>query len=116
MNEGKRLEQFWQAIDDAKSDFVPYLHLHHLGREAGAHTLSILQLELDLSTALLNQVKQEERRQSLKLIVRRVLTHIEDLRHATSLSSAYPCSFIAEAAVPLQCLERRGSSRSQAPL
>jgi hypothetical protein len=81
-----RLLEFWEAIDDTKSHFIPDLHLHHLGRETGAHTLGIFQFELDLTSAALDQMKQQQRGQPVELLIGGVLTHVEDLRHAVSLS------------------------------
>jgi hypothetical protein len=81
-----RLLEFGKAIDNAKSDFVPDLHLHHLGRETGAHALSVFQFELNLTSAPLDQMKQEQCRQPVQFLIGGVLTHVEDLRHAISLS------------------------------
>jgi hypothetical protein len=73
--------QFGQAVDDPQSDFITDLHLDHFGRQAGAHVLGILQFELHLASTSLDEVKEQHRGQSLKLVVGGVLTHIEDLGH-----------------------------------
>jgi hypothetical protein len=78
-----RLPQFRQAVDDPKPYLIPNLHLHHLGRQAGTHALGVFQLELDLSTATFDEMKQQHRRQTLEFFIRRVLAHVEDLRHAS---------------------------------
>ena len=83
-----RLLEFWQAIDDAKSDFITDLHLHHLSRETGAHTLRVFQFELDLTSAALDQMKQQQGGQPVQFLIGGVFTHVEDLRHAISLPSA----------------------------
>src|SRR5688572_2604703 len=83
-----RLLEFWQAIDDAKPHFITDLHLHHLGRETGAHTLGVFQFELDLTSAALDQMKQQQCGQPMQLLIGSVFTHVEDLRHAISLPSA----------------------------
>jgi hypothetical protein len=76
------LSQFREAVDDTEPDFVADLHLHHFGGEAGAHMLGILELELDLSSTALDQVKQKHRGQPLKFVISGVLAHVEDLGHA----------------------------------
>jgi hypothetical protein len=75
----RELSQFRQTVDDAEPDLIADLHLHHFRRQAGAHTLGILQLELDLASAALNQMKKKHRGQPLELFVGRVLAHVEDL-------------------------------------
>jgi hypothetical protein len=76
---GRELSQFRQAVDDAEPDFIADLHLYHFSRQAGAHTLGILQLELHLASAALDQVKEKHRGQPLELVVGRVLAHVKDL-------------------------------------
>jgi hypothetical protein len=44
--------------------------------------LGIFELELDLSSTALDQVKQKHRGQPLKFVISGVLAHIEDLGHA----------------------------------
>ena len=82
-----RLLEFWQAIDDAKSDFITDLHLHHLSRETGAHALGVFEFELDLPSAALDQMKQQQGGQPVQFLIGGVFTHVEDLRHAISLPS-----------------------------
>jgi hypothetical protein len=79
------LSQLRQAVDDSEPDFIADLHLHHFGDQAGAHMLGILKLELDLSPAALDQVKQQHRGQPLEFVISGVLAHVEDLGHARSL-------------------------------
>jgi hypothetical protein len=85
-NKRLTLLEFGKAIDDAKSHFITNLHLHHLGRETGAHTLGVFQFELDLASAALDQMKQQQCGQPVQLLIRRMLTHVKDLRHGISLS------------------------------
>jgi hypothetical protein len=77
------LSEFRQAIDDAKPDFITDLHLHHFGRETGAHMLSILEFELHLPSATLHKMKEKHRSEPLKFLVGRVFAHIKDLGHAS---------------------------------
>ena len=73
------LSKFRKTIDDAEPHFIAYLHLHHLGGQTGPYTLGILQLELHLSTAAFDQVKDQHRGQPLELFIGGVLAHVEDL-------------------------------------
>jgi hypothetical protein len=79
---GTKLAQFRQAVDDSKPDLITDLHLHHFSRQAGSHTLSIFQLELDLPSATFDEMKEEHRRKPLQFLVGGILAHVEDLRHA----------------------------------
>ena len=78
-----RLPQFRQTVDDSKPYLITDLHLDHLGRQAGAHALGVFQIELDLSTATFDEMKQQHRRQTLEFFICRVLAHVQDLRHAS---------------------------------
>ena len=77
-----RLPQFREAVDDPKPYLIADLHLDHFGCEAGAHALGVFQFKLDLSPAPFNEMKQQHRGQTLQFFIRRVLAHVEDLRHA----------------------------------
>ena len=77
-----RLPQFRESVDDPKPYLISDLHLHHLGRQAGAHALGVLQIKLDLSAATFDEMKQQHCRQTLEFFICRVLAHVEDLRHA----------------------------------
>ena len=78
------LSELWQAVDDTQPNFITNLHLNHFRRQAGAHALSIFEIELHLASAALDEMKQQHRRQTLKFLIRRMLAHIQDLRHASS--------------------------------
>lgn len=73
------LSQFRQAVDDAEPYFITDLHLHHFSRQAGAHTVGILQLELHLASATLDEMEKKHSGQPLELVIGRVLAHVEDL-------------------------------------
>ena len=60
-----------------------------------AHPLCVFQLKLDLSAASLDQMKQKKRGQPLQFIVGGMLAHIENLRHAVSLSFSVCVSFLS---------------------
>jgi hypothetical protein len=105
------LLQFRQPVDDPQSDFITDLHLDHFGRETCAHALGILEFELHMAPTSLDKVKQQHRRQSLKLIVGGVLTHIEDLGHERMpFFKRWPSTLMSEEPVRPQCLKRRGWS------
>ena len=87
VNEG-RLPQFREAVDDPKPYLIADLHLDHFGCEARAHALGVFQFKLDLSPAPFNEMKQQHSRQALQFLIRRVLAHVEDLRHAGDLSQS----------------------------
>jgi primosomal protein N'' len=79
--------QLRQPIDDTQSHFVTHLHLYHLGREARSDALSVFQFELHLPATLLDEMKQQQRRQTLEFVVSRMLAQIENLRHEKALAS-----------------------------
>jgi hypothetical protein len=70
--------------------------LHHFGRETGAHTLRVFQFELDLTSAALDQMKQQQGGQPVQFLIGGVFTHVEDLRHVISL----PCAGCASPLSP----------------
>jgi hypothetical protein len=65
VREREGLRQFRQAIDNSQPHLISYLHLHHLGRETLTNPMGILQLELNLSATLLNEVKEQQVREVL---------------------------------------------------
>ena len=77
------LAQFGKPVDDTEPYFIANLHLHHFGREACTHPLSVLQIELHLSSAPFDEVEQEHRGKPLKFFIGRMLAHVEDLGHAS---------------------------------
>ena len=59
------LLQFRQAIDDSEPYLFSDLHLHHLGRQALTNPMGVLQLKLNQSATLLNEVKEQQVRDVL---------------------------------------------------
>jgi hypothetical protein len=97
------LRQFRQTIDDAQTHFVADLHLYHLGRQAFTNPVGILQLKLNLSATLLNEVEKQQVREVLQVLVTRVRAQIQNLGHWRGSSSIiWLALFIAESFVAPQ--------------
>jgi len=76
VTEQQELRQFRQAIDNSQPYLISHLHLHHLGRQAFTNPVGILQLKLNLSTTLFNEVKKQQVREMLQIIVTGVLAQV----------------------------------------
>jgi hypothetical protein len=72
--------------------------------------MGILQLKLNLSATLLNEVKEQQVREVLQIIITRVLAQVQDFGHWRGSSLLIrPAPFIAESYIVPQCPKGRGS-------
>jgi hypothetical protein len=98
-----KLGKFRQAIDNAQTHFVADLHLHHLGRQAFTNPVGILQLKLNLSATLLNEMEKKQVREVLQILITRMRAQIHNLGHRRGSSSIiWLALFIAESFVAPQ--------------
>jgi hypothetical protein len=80
-----KLGKFRQAIDYSQPYFGSHLHLHHLRGETFTNSVGILQIKLDLSATLLNEVKNKQVREVLQFLVARVRAQVQNLGHREKL-------------------------------
>jgi hypothetical protein len=71
-------DPFREAVIEASWNLVSHLHLHHLGRQAFTNPMGIFQFKLNLPARLLNEVKEQQVRDVLQLIVTRVCAQVQD--------------------------------------
>jgi hypothetical protein len=71
--------------------------------------MGILQFKLNLPATLLNEMKEQQVREVLQIIVIRMRAQVQDLGHRRGSSWIIrPASFIAESSVVPQCPKGRG--------
>ena len=76
---GEALPELRQPVDDAKSQVIPELDLHHFGSETFPDPSNFFSGELQLSPTAFYQVINEQRGEVLGFFVAGVVAQVEDL-------------------------------------
>ncbi|WP_413936317.1 hypothetical protein [Nitrospira sp. BLG_1] len=78
-NRDDGLQEFGQAVDDAKSQILAQLDLHHFSGELFAHQANFFRRELHLPSALLDQMIDKQGGQELRFFIAGVAAEIKNL-------------------------------------